>query len=123
MGKSISIQDGFLNQARKEGVPITFHLINGFQIKGLVKSFDNFTIIIDAMGKQQMIYKHAVSTITPAHPIGFMSSENAEGENAPAEVTEAAPEVKEEPAPAPAPEPEAKPKKKEKVVRKIVKPV
>ncbi len=68
--KSINIQDVFLNQARKENIPITVHLVNGFQIKGTVRGFDNFTVIVDGgMGKQQMIYKHAISTITPAKPI------------------------------------------------------
>ena len=76
--KAIKIQDVFLNQARKDGVPVTLHLVNGFQIKGLVKSFDQFTIIIDSMGKQQMIYKHAISTITPAKTVSLM----VEGESA-----------------------------------------
>ncbi len=67
--KSVNIQDVFLNQARKEDIPITVHLVNGFQIKGTVRGFDNFTVIVDGLGKQQMIYKHAISTITPAKPI------------------------------------------------------
>ena len=69
MAKAINIQDVFLNQARKENVPITVHLVNGFQIKGNVRGFDNFTVIIEGMGKQQLIYKHAISTITPAKPV------------------------------------------------------
>lgn len=97
-GKGINIQDTFLNQARKEDVPVTLHLVNGFQLKGIVKSFDNFTIVIDSMGKQQMIYKHAISTITPARAIS-LKSEDAESEDeaAPAEEAEkaeAAPEKK-----------------------------
>ena len=67
--KLTNIQDVFLNQARKENIPITVHLVNGFQIKGTVRGFDNFTVIVDGMGKQQMIYKHAISTITPAKPV------------------------------------------------------
>ena len=63
--KALNIQDIFLNQARKENVPITVHLVNGFQIKGTVRAFDNFTVIVEGMGKQQMLYKHAISTITP----------------------------------------------------------
>ena len=79
-GKMSSLQDNFLNQARKDGIPVTLHLVNGFQLKGLVKSFDNFTIVIDSMGKQQMIYKHAISTITPARTINLMvgDGENSE---------------------------------------------
>ena len=67
--KLANIQDVFLNQARKENVPITVHLVNGFQIKGTVRGFDSFTVIIEALGKQQLIYKHAISTITPAKPV------------------------------------------------------
>ncbi len=67
--KLANMQDVFLNQARKENVPITVHLVNGFQIKGTVRGFDNFTVIIEALGKQQLIYKHAISTITPVKPL------------------------------------------------------
>ena len=67
--KIINLQDNFLNQVRKDGIPVTIHLVNGFQIKGTVLGFDNFVLMVDAMGKQQMIYKHAVSTITPAQPV------------------------------------------------------
>ena len=67
--KSINIQYSFLNQVRKENVPVTIHLVNGFQLKGNVRGFDNFTVILDAMGKQQMVYKHAISTVTPARPL------------------------------------------------------
>jgi len=61
----INLQDSFLNQIRKENIPVTIYLINGFQLKGLVRGFDNFTIVLDSDGKQQLVYKHAVSTITP----------------------------------------------------------
>ena len=67
--KPVNIQNAFLNQARKENVPITVHLVNGFQIKGMVKTFDNFTVIVESLGKQQLLYKHAISTITPAKPV------------------------------------------------------
>ena len=66
--KSINLQDNFLNQVRKDGIPVTIHLVNGFQIKGAVRGFDNFVVMVDTMGKQQMIYKHAISTINPAPP-------------------------------------------------------
>ncbi|MDL2280962.1 RNA chaperone Hfq [Selenomonadales bacterium OttesenSCG-928-I06] len=61
----MNLQDNFLNQIRKENTPVIIYLVNGFQLRGLVKGFDNFTIIIENDGKQQMVYKHAVSTITP----------------------------------------------------------
>lgn len=67
--KSINLQDSFLNQVRKENVAVTIHLLNGFQIKGNVKGFDNFTVVLEVAGKQQMVYKHAISTITPARQI------------------------------------------------------
>ncbi|HBT79556.1 MAG: RNA chaperone Hfq [Selenomonas sp.] len=64
-----NLQDSFLYQVRKENIPVTIHLLNGFQIKGSVKGFDNFTVIMETMGKQELVYKHAISTITPARPI------------------------------------------------------
>ena len=66
----INLQENFLNQARKENVPVTVHLLNGFQIKGMIRGFDQFTVIVDSMGRQQMIFKHAISTITPVKPLG-----------------------------------------------------
>ncbi|GIP32579.1 RNA chaperone Hfq [Paenibacillus sp. J2TS4] len=71
MNKTINIQDNFLNSLRKESVPVTVYLTNGFQIRGLIKAFDNFTIIIDSEGRQQMVYKHAISTFTPMRSVSF----------------------------------------------------
>ncbi|HNX29334.1 MAG TPA: RNA chaperone Hfq [Syntrophomonadaceae bacterium] len=71
MSKSlINLQDLFLNQVRKEKVAVTIFLVNGFQIKGNVKGFDNFTVIVELDGKQQLVYKHAISTVAPIRPIG-----------------------------------------------------
>ncbi|KXG75163.1 RNA-binding protein Hfq [Fervidicola ferrireducens] len=67
----INIQDGFLNQIRKENTPVTIYLINGFQMKGYVRGFDNFTVVLDSDGKQLLIYKHAVSTIAPQKPVNL----------------------------------------------------
>ncbi|HHY42223.1 MAG TPA: RNA chaperone Hfq [Thermoanaerobacterales bacterium] len=67
----INLQDSFLNQLRKENIPVTIYLVNGFQLKGLIKGFDNFTIVLDSEGKQQLVYKHAVSTVTPFKAINF----------------------------------------------------
>lgn len=69
----LNLQDAFLNQVRKERIPVTIFLVNGFQIKGLVKGFDNFTVVIEVEGKQQMVYKHAISTIAPLKPIGQLN--------------------------------------------------
>ena len=70
-----NLQDIFLNNARKSKVPLTIHLMNGFQLKGLVKGFDSFTVILDCDGKQMMIYKHSISTITPLKPILYADKE------------------------------------------------
>ncbi len=74
MKSALNLQDIFLNQVRKEHGLITVYLISGYQIKGYVKGFDSYTIVIDSDGKQQMIYKHAVSTIVPAKPVNFMNN-------------------------------------------------
>lgn len=66
MKQQINIQDQFLNTLRKENIFVTVYLMNGFQLKGLVKSFDNFTVVLEADGKQQLIYKHAISTFAPS---------------------------------------------------------
>lgn len=71
MKNSINLQDVFLNQVRKEHVSITVFLVSGYQIKGFVKGFDNYIIVLDSDGKQQMIYKHAISTIIPAKTVDF----------------------------------------------------
>lgn len=78
MNKSpINLQDTFLNQVRKENMPVTIYLVNGFQLKGLVRGFDNFTVVIEFEGKQQMVYKHAISTVMPMRPINLVAAANA----------------------------------------------
>ena len=72
----INIQDTFLNQIRKDKVLVTVYLVNGFQIRGMVKAFDNFTIVLEADGKQQMIYKHAISTFTPVRSVSSNLEQN-----------------------------------------------
>ena len=71
MNKTLNLQDTFLNQARRTGVCVTVFLVNGFQIKGTITGFDNFTVVVETEGKQQLIYKHAISTIVPSKPISF----------------------------------------------------
>ncbi|NLZ27858.1 MAG: RNA chaperone Hfq [Firmicutes bacterium] len=77
----INLQDNFLNQVRRENIPMTFFLINGYQIKGTVRSFDNFTIMLEVEGRQQLIYKHAISTIIPARNITLKGDGGQPGEN------------------------------------------
>ncbi|MGG1685239.1 RNA chaperone Hfq [Pseudalkalibacillus sp. NRS-1564] len=69
MKHQINIQDQFLNQLRKDNVFVTVYLLNGFQLKGTIKGFDNFTIILESDGKQQLIYKHAISTFAPQRSV------------------------------------------------------
>ncbi|MDR1131556.1 MAG: RNA chaperone Hfq [Oscillospiraceae bacterium] len=69
MQKTQNIQDTLLNQIRREKQTVTFFLMNGFQLKGVVKSFDSFVVILETDGRQQMIYKHAISTIVPSNSV------------------------------------------------------
>ncbi|NFI03876.1 RNA chaperone Hfq [Clostridium botulinum] len=71
-----NLQDIFLNSARKNKMPVTIYLSTGFQIKGTVKGFDSFTVILDSEGKQMLIYKHAITTVTPEKPILFVDNES-----------------------------------------------
>ena len=79
MSKPINLQDHFLNQVRKDAMPVTIFLLNGYQIKGIVKGFDNFTVVMDSENKQQLIYKHAISTIIPYRSV-TLNPEQAEEE-------------------------------------------
>ncbi|MFD1175651.1 RNA chaperone Hfq [Paenibacillus puldeungensis] len=78
MNKTINIQDTFLNQLRKESIPVTVFLTNGFQIRGTIKAFDNYIIVIDSDGRQQMVYKHAISTFQPQRNISLMQEPPSE---------------------------------------------
>ena len=69
MQKVQNLQDLFLNQARRERSQITMFLMNGFQLHGIVRGFDNFTVVLESDGKQQLIYKHAISTVVPPRPV------------------------------------------------------
>lgn len=75
MNKTINLQDTFLNQARKEKILVTTYLVNGFQFKGIVKGFDNYVVILDCAGQQQLVYKHAISTIAPSRQISILDAE------------------------------------------------
>lgn len=75
---NINLQDVFLNQVRKEYVNVTVYLTNGFQLKGIVKGFDNFTVVLESEGRQQLVYKHAISTISPIKAMNLIFSDNKE---------------------------------------------
>lgn len=66
MKQQINLQDVFLNRVRKDKIVITIFLVNGFQIRGTVLGFDSYTVVVDSEGKQEVVYKHAISTIIPA---------------------------------------------------------
>ncbi|MCH7944765.1 MAG: RNA chaperone Hfq [Armatimonadetes bacterium] len=75
MGKSINLQDMFLNQVRKEGIGVTVYLVGGIQLKGLIRGFDAFTLLLDTEGKPtQLVYKHAITSVVPARQIGGRDS-------------------------------------------------
>lgn len=63
MNKALNYQDVLLNAVRKECVPVTIFLASGFQLKCVIKAFDSYVVMIEAEGRQQMVYKHAISTI------------------------------------------------------------
>ncbi|MBP9920749.1 MULTISPECIES: RNA chaperone Hfq [Proteiniclasticum] len=76
MSKAINnFQDVFLNGARKTKMTVTIHLVNGFQLKGMVRGFDNYVIVLETEDKQMLVYKHAVTTITPLKPILILDEE------------------------------------------------
>ncbi|MFO7636976.1 MAG: RNA chaperone Hfq [Clostridia bacterium] len=82
MAKSISmnLQDVFLNQLRRDRVGVVVFLVNGFQLRGFIKGFDNFVIVLEIEGKQQVVYKHAISTISPVQPINMIFKEEKKEE-------------------------------------------
>ena len=74
MNKNLNLQDVILNQIRKDKIASTFILMNGYQFKGVVKGFDSYVVILDCEGKQQLVYKHAISTIVPARAISILDA-------------------------------------------------
>ena len=69
MQKTNNLQEIFLTRARKQSIPVTIFLVNGFQLRGVIAGCDCFVVILDSEGKQQVIYKHAISTIAPLRSI------------------------------------------------------
>ena len=77
MQKKINLQDLFLLRARQDRVPVTLFLMNGFQMRGTITGYDPFVVVLDSDGRQQVIYKHSISTIAPIRPVELR--ENEEG--------------------------------------------
>ena len=69
MSDAINLQDAILNEVRREKVPVTLFLMNGFQLRGVITGFDSFVVVLVSEGRQQMIYKHAISTLAPMKPL------------------------------------------------------
>ena len=78
MSQKSNLQEIFLTRARKQNVPVTVFLVNGFQLRGNVTGFDSFTVVLDSDGKQQVIYKHAISTIVPERPVPLCEPKEAD---------------------------------------------
>ena len=75
--KAPTLQDTFLCAARRSDIPVTVFLMNGFQLRGAITGFDSFVVVLDSDGRQQVIYKHAISTISPARPMDLSVREGA----------------------------------------------
>ena len=74
MNKTINLQDVFLNQCRKEKILVTIILTNGFQFKGVVRGFDSYVVVLDCSGNQNVVYKHAISTIIPSKSVNILDA-------------------------------------------------
>lgn len=75
MQNKANLQELFLLRARRDKVPVTVFLMNGFQMRGIVTGYDPFVVVLDSDGRQQVIYKHAVSTIVPIRPVELWETE------------------------------------------------
>ena len=71
-----NLQDLFLLRARREKVPVTMYLMNGFQMRGIIVGFDAFVVVLESDGRQQVIYKHAISTIAPMRSVDLTTDES-----------------------------------------------
>ena len=78
MQKTNNLQEIFLTQLRRERRPVTMFLMNGFQMRGYVTGFDAFSVVLTSDGKQMFVYKHAISTITPEHPVPLTEQNSGE---------------------------------------------
>ena len=75
MQNKANLQDIFLLRAKRDKLPVTMFLMNGFQMRGVITGFDAFVVILDSEGRQQVIYKHAISTVVPLRPVALRESE------------------------------------------------
>ena len=77
MAKAPNLQDIFLAAARRGDIPVTVFLVNGFQMRGTISGFDAFTVVLSSDGKQNLIYKHAISTVCPLRPVDLSAWEDS----------------------------------------------
>ena len=75
MQNKANLQDIFLLRAKRDKLPVTMFLMNGFQMRGVITGFDAFVVILASEGRQQVIYKHAISTIAPVRPVDLREEE------------------------------------------------
>ena len=75
MHNKANLQDIFLLQAKRDKLAVTMFLMNGFQMRGVITGFDAFVVVLDSEGRQQVIYKHAISTIAPVRPVDLREEE------------------------------------------------
>lgn len=83
----VNLQDAFLNQVRKDNTLVTIYLVNGYQLKGYIKGFDNFTVVLENEGRQQLVYKHALSTVMPSRNVNLSALLSARTDEEPADLT------------------------------------
>ena len=69
MAENTNLQEAILQEVRRDRIPVTLFLMNGFQLRGVITGFDSFVVVLVSDGKQQMIYKHAISTLAPMKPL------------------------------------------------------
>ena len=74
MSDPINLQDAILKEVRRDKVPVTLFLMNGFQLRGVITGYDSFVVVLVSDGRQQMIYKHAISTLAPIKPLKAASA-------------------------------------------------
>lgn len=84
---SAELQDIILNSVRKNRIPVTMHLTNGVPLKGIIRGFDSFVVLLESDGKQQMIYKHAISTVTPSRPVQYSTMPSVLVDDEPCDTT------------------------------------
>ena len=77
MSDAINLQEAILKEVRRDKIPVTLFLMNGFQMRGTIAGFDAFVVVLDSDGRQQIIYKHAISTIAPVRPVDLEGEEPA----------------------------------------------